>query len=190
VKEAVVIAREGGDGEKHLVAYYTVKETEDWPQGKDGGGSAGEEELRAHLLAKLPIYMVPGVYVRLESLPLTPNGKLDRKALPSPEGHLYGTSGYEAPQGETEEGLAGIWAEVLKVERVGRNDNFFEIGGHSLLAARVVLRIRQKLEVDFTVSDMFTHPVLQLQASRIIDIQLDQFAAPNLAQLLGVQVSS
>ena len=78
------------------------------------------EELRSHVAARLPEYMVPGAYVELEELPLTANGKLDRKALPEPEGGAYAVRGYEAPKGEIESKLAGIWAEVLKVERVGR----------------------------------------------------------------------
>ena len=130
VREAVVVAREDTAGDKRLVAYYTVA---------NGGeaarrAEAGAEQLRAHLAAKLPEYMVPAAYVRLEGLPLTPNGKLDRKALPAPEADAYAVRGYEAPQGEMETALAQIWAEVLKVERVGRHDNFFELGGHSLLA--------------------------------------------------------
>ncbi|MBV9300897.1 MAG: amino acid adenylation domain-containing protein, partial [Acidobacteriaceae bacterium] len=129
VREAVVIAREDTPGEKRLVAYYTGL-------GREGEGRelVGAEELRSHLTARLPEYMVPAAYVRLESLPLTPNGKLDRKALPGPEASAYSTRGYEAPEGEVETKLAGIWAEVLKLERVGRHDNFFELGGHSLLA--------------------------------------------------------
>ena len=86
---------------------------------------------------------MPAAYVRLESLPLTPNGKLDRKALPAPEGDAYGVRQYEAPQGPNEELLAGIWAELLNLERVGRHDNFFELGGHSLMAVILSERMRR-----------------------------------------------
>ena len=129
VREAVVIAREDTPGDKRLVAYYTSAEAQ-------GAGDA--EQLRSHLSAVLPEYMVPAAYVHLESLPLTPNGKLDRRALPAPQADAYSTRGYEPPQGEIEEQLAGIWAEVLKLDKVGRHDNFFSLGGHSLLAVRVV----------------------------------------------------
>ena len=81
------------------------------------------KELRAHLKAALPEYMVPSAFVVLERLPLTPNGKLDRRALPAPELEAYASRQYEAPQGEVEEILAGIWQELLQVERVGRHDN-------------------------------------------------------------------
>ncbi|MFW8643126.1 hypothetical protein ACOJBO_11810 [Rhizobium beringeri] len=81
--------------------------------------------LRAHLGGLLPDYMVPSAFVRLEALPLTMNGKLDRKALPVPDDDAYARQAYEAPQGEIETLLAGIWAELLGVERVGRHDNFF-----------------------------------------------------------------
>ena len=109
----------------------------------------GAEQLRAHLAAKLPEYMVPAAYVRLEQLPLTPNGKLDRKALPAPEDDAYAAREYEAPQGEIEDGAGGDLGEVLKVERVGRHDNFFELGGHSLLAVTVIERMRRiGLQVD------------------------------------------
>ena len=107
----------------------------------------------------LPEYMVPAAYVRLERLPLTPNGKLDRKALPAPDGDAYAVRGYEAPLGEIEETLAGIWAEVLKVERVGRHDNFFELGGHSLLAVTLIERMRRAgLQAD--VRALFATPTL------------------------------
>ncbi len=89
----------------------------------------------AHLAGEqLPEYMVPVAYVQLQSLPLTPNGKVDRKALPAPEGDAYSHREYEAPQGELEESLAQLWQDLLKVDRVGRHDDFFALGGHSLLA--------------------------------------------------------
>ncbi|HEY5906539.1 MAG TPA: amino acid adenylation domain-containing protein, partial [Vicinamibacteria bacterium] len=147
VREAVVVAREEGEGGKRLVAYYA-------------GEEATSEALRVHLSAALPNYMVPAAYVRLESLPLTPNGKLDRKALPAPDAGAYASRGYEAPQGEIETALAEIWADVLKLERVGRHDNFFELGGHSLLGVRVISRLRQELSVEASISDLFEHPVL------------------------------
>ncbi|MES2937944.1 MAG: phosphopantetheine-binding protein, partial [Pseudomonadota bacterium] len=113
----------------------------------------------------LPDYMVPAAFVQLDAFPLTPNGKLDRKALPAPDGQALATAEYEAPQGEAEILLAGIWAELLRVERVGRQDDFFALGGHSLLAIALVDRMRQAgLEAD--VRSLFTTPVLwQLAAA-------------------------
>jgi acyl-coenzyme A synthetase/AMP-(fatty) acid ligase len=142
VGEAVVVAREDGGGavgvgvggEKRLVAYYTVAESK---QQQSSQEQAGAEELREYLSERLPEYMVPAAYVRLERLPLTANGKVDRRALPLPEGDAYAVRGYEAPVGEMERAVAAIWAEVLKVERVGRQDNFFALGGHSMLAVTV-----------------------------------------------------
>ena len=158
VREAVVVAREETAGDKRLVAYYTAADGSD--------ASLGAERLRAHLLAKLPEYMVPAAYVRLESLPLTPNGKLDRKALPAPHEDAYVVQGYEAPQTHTEEVLAGIWAQVLKLERVGRHDNFFELGGHSLLAVRAVNLLYQAGVKILTV-ELFTHRTIQALAAKI-----------------------
>ena len=132
------------------------------------GNDSAAEELRAHLAAKVLEYMVPAAYVRRERLPLTPNGKLDRKALPAPEADAYVVRGYEAPQGEIETTLAGIWAEVLKLERVGRHDNFFELGGHSLLAVTMIERMRRiGFEVD--VRSLFATPTL---ASLVLEIRL------------------
>ena len=155
IREAVVLAREDTPGDKRLVAYYTCTNTSDPRE-----TTVGAEQLRTHLSVKLPEYMVPAAYVEMESLPLTPNGKLDRKALPAPEGDAYAVRGYEAPVGELETMLAGIWAEVLKLERVGRHDNFFELGGHSLLAVRVVSRIRQVLNVEVAIRELFGRPGL------------------------------
>ena len=158
VREAVVVAREETPGDKRLAAYYTVIK-----QGEDG---VGAEALRMHLSARLPEYMLPAAYVRLESLPLNPNGKLDRKALPAPEADAYSRRGYEAPQGEIETLLAAIWAELLKLERVGRHDNFFELGGHSLLIQQVVNLLAQRGK-RILVADLFEYPTPKLLAGRI-----------------------
>ncbi|HVY36976.1 MAG TPA: amino acid adenylation domain-containing protein [Polyangia bacterium] len=135
VGQVVVTARQEGAGDKRLVAYYV--------------GAAEVESLRAHAQAGLPEYMVPAAYVKLEALPLTANGKVDRRALPAPEAGAFGSGAYEAPVGPVEETLAEIWGEVLRVERVGRQDNFFALGGHSLLAVTVVDRMsRSGLRAD------------------------------------------
>ena len=148
VRDAIVLARADAPGEKRLVAYVVSDVDVD------------VDALRAHLAARVPAYMVPAAYVRLDALPLTPNGKLDRKALPAPEGDAFAARGYEAPVGETEQAVAAIWAELLGAERVGRGDDFFALGGHSLLAVRVVSRVRQALDVDVSPGDLFERPVL------------------------------
>jgi amino acid adenylation domain-containing protein len=147
VRDAVVLALDHGPGGKRLVAYFV-------------GEALESEALRAHLAEQLPEYMVPAAFVRMEAFPLTPNGKLDRKALPAPDAGAFAARGYQAPLGETEEALAGIWAELLGVERVGRGDDFFALGGHSLLAVRVTSRVRQTLGVEAAVGDLFVRPVL------------------------------
>ena len=126
-----------------------------------------QQQLRTHLASALPDYMVPSVYVALDALPLTPHGKLDRKALPAPEGDAYIRRGYEAPQGPVEERLASIWSELLGLERVGRHDNFFECGGHSIMAVQLVSRLRQALNVEVPLSVLFARPVLMDFAAEI-----------------------
>ncbi len=148
IREAVVVARADGADDKRLVAYYA------------GDTDLGAEALRGHLAAVMPDYMVPSAYVRLDALPLTPSGKLDRKALPAPEGDAYARASYEPPQGEIEETLARIWAELLGRECVGRHDNFFELGGHSLLAVTLVSRLRQALDVEVPLASLFARPML------------------------------
>ena len=133
VKQAAVIAREIS-AEKRLVGYVVPV---------SAGQGASVDELRRHLQQTLPEYMVPGAFVSLPQLPLTPNGKLDRKALPAPEHDAYSSREYQAPQTAVEEILAGIWQDLLQVERVGRNDNFFELGGHSLLIVQMMERLRR-----------------------------------------------
>ena len=111
--------------------------------------------------------MVPSAYVVLEALPLTPNGKVDRRALPAPEGEAVVRGEYEAPRNPAEEALAGIWAEVLKLDRVGIRDNFFELGGHSLLAMRLVARIRDAFQLELPLRALFEAPSVAELAGRI-----------------------
>ena len=157
IKEAVVVTREDIPGEKRLVAYYTVFEDRE---------KITVEDIRINLSSHLPDYMVPSAYVLLEEIPLAPNGKTDRKALPVPDGDAYARGVYEAPVGEVEEALAGIWSEMLNIEQVGRNDNFFNLGGHSLLATQVISRIRKVFQVDLPMRSMF-------EAQRIVELGVE-----------------
>ena len=123
--------------------------------------------LRVYLSAKLPEYMVPAAYVLIEKLPVSDNGKLDRKGLPTPDGEAYGIRPYEAPIGEIETMVAGIWADVLKIEQVGRSDNFFALGGHSLLATQVMSRIRQVFAVELPLRNLLENPTVAGLALRL-----------------------
>ncbi|WP_200894108.1 phosphopantetheine-binding protein [Xanthomonas sp. MUS 060] len=116
--------------------------------------------LRSWLSDGLPDYMVPAAYVQLDRLPLTPNGKLDRKALPAPDAAAYAALTYEAPQGEIEHTIAAIWRELLGLETIGRHDNFFALGGHSLLGVRLMSRIRSALGVELPLATLFAQPRL------------------------------
>jgi arthrofactin-type cyclic lipopeptide synthetase C len=180
VREAVVVAREDHPGEKRLVAYIT-------PAG--AVEDIDVEALRAHLSSLLPEYMVPAAYVSLMQLPLTPNGKLDRKALPSPDAGAYVTRDYEEPAGEIEICVAQIWAEVLKLDRVGRHDNFFEIGGHSLLVMKVASMLRQ-FGIEASVADLFNRPTVESFATSLYKDKGDASAVPRGALQIrgGTQV--
>jgi acyl carrier protein len=157
VKEAAVTVREDSPAQKRLVAYITSRdETE-----------PAVAELREHLLSALPEYMVPSAIVILQRLPLTPSGKLDRRALPAPALDAYANQQYEPPRGDVEPVLAGIWRELLKVERVGRQDNFFELGGHSLLATRVISRVHELFGLELPIKAVFEAPRLAQLAALI-----------------------
>jgi amino acid adenylation domain-containing protein len=156
VAECVVVARENAPGETRLVAYVV--------------GAVEAEELRGHVRESLPEYMVPAAFVVLERLPLTPNGKLDRKALPAPE-HAADTDRYVAPRTPMEEVLAGIWAEVLRLERVGVEESFFDLGGHSLLVTRVVSRVRELLGVELPLRALFEGPTVVELAARVEEVR-------------------
>jgi len=152
VKSAVVVAQEHHFGEKRLVAYYIPDQKAAAPAVSD---------LHEFLMSRLPEYMVPSFYLKLDAFPLTTSGKVDRKALPAPEkGHFASSTAYVAPRTPTEEMLAAIWAQVLGLERVGIHDNFFELGGHSLLATQLLSRIREAFQVEFAFKYIFDSPTL------------------------------
>jgi len=151
VDQAAVIAREDRPGDKRLVGYVT--------------GSVDPASVRATLADRLPTYMVPAAVVVMDTLPLTVNGKLDKRALPAPG--YQDVDRYRAPATLTEEILAGIYAEVLGVERVGVDDSFFELGGDSLLAMRVIAAVNTSLDAGLAVRSLFEAPSIAELATRI-----------------------
>ncbi|MET4428512.1 amino acid adenylation domain-containing protein [Mycolicibacterium sp. 624] len=151
VEQAVVIAREDRPGDKRLVGYIT--------------GTAHSDELRTALADRLPDYMVPAAVVVLDALPLTVNGKLDKKALPAPE--YTDVDHYRAPSTPAEEILAGIYAQVLGLDRVGVDDSFFALGGDSLLAMRLAAAINRSLDAGIAVRAVFDAPTVAQLVLRI-----------------------
>ncbi|HEV2148540.1 MAG TPA: amino acid adenylation domain-containing protein, partial [Longimicrobiaceae bacterium] len=157
VRDAVVLAREDAPGRTMLVAYLV-------PTGE--GGAALVDELRTHLRERLPEQMVPADFVLLDSLPLSPSGKVDRRARPAPERSGGGREG-GAPLTATERALAAIWEEALGVRHVGVGDNFFDLGGHSLLLAQVHSRLQERFPDRVALVDLFTHRTLGALATRL-----------------------
>ena len=163
VKEAIVLARSaGGPGEKRLVAYVVLKQSNSLPA----------ENLRAFLKGSLPEHMVPSAVIILDEMPLTQNGKVDRRALPSPEQAQAGAfETFVAPRTPIEEVLAGLWSEILNVERVGADADFFDLGGHSLLATQLVSRAREIFHADVSLRQLFEHPTVAGFAASIEEAQ-------------------
>jgi amino acid adenylation domain-containing protein len=157
VRESVVVAREDDRGSTRLVAYVVAN-----------NGDLLIPELRNYMKQRLSEYMVPSAIVRLEVFPLTPNGKLDRRALPVPGGASYEADGpYVAPRSELEGVIADVWREALGVERVGVRDNFFNLGGHSLLLIRVNSRLREVLRMELPVVELFKYPTVSALAEHL-----------------------
>jgi amino acid adenylation domain-containing protein len=188
--QAVVVASGEGAG-RRLVAYLVPRPHGAGaaaPEGPSPGGSAGAAELRAFLRRSLPEHMVPAAFVFLERLPLTPSGKVDRKALaaaatqaaPGPGEPGTGAAGDgatagAAPRTPAEELLSHLWTEVLGVERIGRDDNFFDLGGHSLLLASLHARLEERLGKQISLLDLFRHPTVRTQAEHLL--RLDELPA-------------
>ncbi|KAG0207597.1 hypothetical protein BGX28_001188, partial [Mortierella sp. GBA30] len=169
VSEAIVVAF-GEDSSKRLVAYVIARH--DAQQMVDESASSSGVQLastlRTYLATKLPEYMIPAAFVQMDSFPLTSNGKLDRRALPAPENNAFALETYEEPRGEVENALSSIWRELLDVEKVGRNDDFFTLGGHSLMAVRMIGRIRAMLGFDLSLRTLFEAPTIAELAPRLL----------------------
>ncbi len=173
IQTAVVVVRED-TGDKRLVAYLVPL-----------AESINESELREFLAAQLPEYMLPAVFVVLENLPLTPNGKVNRQALPVPEQVRPQLSTFVAPQNATEEAIAQIWAEVLKLDQIGIHDNFFALGGHSLLLTQVTSRLYQAFSIEISLRQLFDTPTIAQLAEVITQKLLQQTDEATLAQMLA-----
>ncbi|HYW19656.1 MAG TPA: amino acid adenylation domain-containing protein [Nodularia sp. (in: cyanobacteria)] len=156
VRETVVILREDIANERRLAAYIVPNQK----------AVISVNELRDFLKEKLPEYMVPAAFVMLEALPLTPNGKVELHALPAPASPDLAAN-YQAPQSEVEKSIAKVWKQVLKLEKVGINDNFFDLGGHSLLVVEVNNKLRKILQRDLSIVDIFQNPTIKSLAEHL-----------------------
>jgi amino acid adenylation domain-containing protein len=175
VENAVAVVREVEQGDKRLVAYVVPSE----------GQSLTVWELREHLERQLPQYLTPSGYVVLERLPLTPNGKIDRQALPAPGKHDAELDDrYVAPSTPIENDVAQIFRDVLRIEDVGIYDDFFALGGHSLLVTQVISRINRAFQVELSVRALFDAPTVNGLVVAIVESQAGQFEDDALSQML------
>ena len=157
IRQTVVIAREDTPGDMRIVAYLVA-----------GESISNLNELRDWLKEELPDYMVPSAFVMLKAIPLTPNGKVDRNALPAPgQSDLAMERVFVAPRTTSEEIVANIWAEVLKADNIGIHDNFFDLGGHSLLVTQVIARLRKTFQVEIPLRWLFESPTVAEMAERV-----------------------
>jgi amino acid adenylation domain-containing protein len=167
VQSSVVVAGEDEAGEKRLVAYVILNSVQPPTAGA----------LRDHLRKQLPDYMVPASFVQLSSLPLTANGKVDKSALPLPTGgNSLPDAEFIAPRGIVEERLAAVIGSLLNVDRVGVNDNFFLLGGHSLLGTQLLTRVNQTFGVELSLLNLFDHPTLAEMSEQIEKLILEKIA--------------
>ena len=168
VHECAVVAGAGTPGEQRLVAYLVQK---------PGVPAASQDDLRAYLETKLPAYMVPGAWVHLKALPLTASGKVDRCSLPAPEASRPGREEtFAAPETPAEEALAEIWREVLGLRHIGRHDNFFALGGHSLLMTQVLSRVREAFQAELPMRRFFEGPTISALAAAIEELLVEEIS--------------
>ncbi len=160
VAQAVVMAREDQPGDARLVAYIVAR----------GGTALDGALLRESLRARLPEFMLPSAFVVLDEFPHTPNGKIDRKALPAPDAAApVAAAEFVAPASDLESQIAGVWKDVLKLAAVGTRDNFFDLGGHSLLAVQAHRRLKEALQRDLSITDIFRFPTIQSLATYLAE---------------------
>ena len=157
IGQCAVLAKEDKGHNEYLVAYYTCEEAFD------------KETIKLNLAQSLPDYMLPQYFVNLEQLPLTPNGKIDKKALPDPQTiERLGTTQYVAPRNKIERQLITVWQEVLNKEKIGIRDDFFKLGGHSLLVIEVLARINKILDSEVEINTLFEYPTILELAEKIV----------------------
>ncbi|MDP4147247.1 MAG: condensation domain-containing protein, partial [Bacillota bacterium] len=176
VREAVVVDRKDKEGNKYLCAYVVSNKEKT------------VTELREHLSKDLPDYMIPAYFIQLENIPLTPNGKIDRKALPEPEGDINTGVEYAAPRNEAEEKILKVWSDVLGVEKIGIDDNFFALGGDSIKAIQISARLgNYKLKVN--VNDLFQKPTVRELSGNVIEIEeeINQSVIEGKVELTAIQ---
>jgi len=171
VRDVVVVAHAGADGDKRLVAYAAPRD----------GEQLDAATLRNACRESLPEYMVPAVFVLLPALPLNANGKVDRKALPAPEVQSV-RAAYVPLQSETERLVASVWQNVLGVTTVGVEDNFFDLGGHSLLMVRVRMQLREALDRDVSMIDLFRHTTVGALARHLGEVDSTQQRLQNVRE--------
>lgn len=163
VKQSVVLAKEDKEGQKRLVGFVVPT------------GIFDKEAIQTYLRKKLPAYMVPAVWIQLDSIPLTSNGKIDRKSLPNPDADDTRNE-YEAPADEMEYQLCVLWEELLKADRIGVNDNFFELGGHSLNAIQLTSRIHKLLNIKTDIGTVFSNPTIRQLGHALLLEKKNQFS--------------
>lgn len=164
IKEAAVIAKKDKNDDKYICAYIVADR------------DLSQYQLKEHLNNYLPEYMIPSYFVKLEKMPLTLNGKIDRKRLPKLDGDIQRSKEYEAPRDETEEILLRIWQEVLSnKKRIGIDDNFFEIGGHSIKAMQIIGQMNKTFDIDIEINELFKNPTIRKLANHILNAQKGQF---------------
>lgn len=176
VSDAVVTVREDADGDKRLFAYVIPNPASQFLV----------TELRGFLKGKLPPHMLPAAFAVIDALPFMPNGKVDRQALPDPGNERPELNeSFVAPSTPTEEFVARVWRDTLKLERVGIHDSFFELGGHSLLAARLVSELRRNFDFDLSLIDVFNAPTISALAELIYQRQAEGEKNDELISLLS-----
>lgn len=194
VREAAVLAREDTPGERRLVAYVVLRQeppaSNQEPQASAESAVLNIQALRAFLQERLPDYMVPAAFIAMDALPLTPNGKVDRRKLPAPGGARPDLAGaFVAPTTPVETMLAAIWCDVLKLERIGVADNFFDLGGYSLAAVQVISRVRETCQVELPLRALFETPTVAGLA-RLVEEQQHSSTAAQGPALVRVDRSS
>jgi len=161
IEKALITTVGGTKTNRQIAAYYMSNQEQ-----------VAIEDLYTHLGESLPEYMIPAFFVRLDEFPLNANGKIDRKQLPDPNESMSVAESFAEAQTEMETQVLDIWKELLQLERISTRDNFFQIGGNSLLAAQLVARIREQTQLAIRLGMIFTNPTIQSLAAHMEDLQL------------------